>query len=696
MDRSRVRAPRRFGMLVLAMVAATLVPVGGAAGANDGSVWQWGYFIGPLNYPIGSTPFLTGAKAVAAGSTGGVAAVKADGTVMHWARFQWEPCEDDPSYECGFSTSVVTVPGLRDVVAVAAGDWHFVALRSDGTVWTWGREAGLVGHPVQDGDEFDSYQRYVLGSQCRATADDVPAQVTGLGGIVAISAGDHHTLALDDAGVLWAWGMNWHGELGDGSLFDRDVPVPVLTGVAAMAAGAGQSVAVLDTGAVLAWGLGNPSPTRVDGLRGIREVATGADHVLGLAHDGTVWAWGGNGSGQLGDGTYEDRIQPVQVVGLPGPVKTVAAGAHVSFAVTMAGALWGWGSNGHTNQLGLPDAPPSSDGFIQARTTAVPIRVGAEDAFGGAPIKAISASDGEWLFRDLAKVVAIGDLPNTEPTIAQPCEAKCRAPLLTGAAEPGALVDVYEGARRIGTATTNAAGQWELPAALDNGSHTLEAVAHNAAGVARSAPTSFEVSFAGYRDTEILERVLEDHTGMGEGVADVVRADRSTGALEVRSTVRETLPAGIWHGEEALGSVRALATGNVISEFPVSGCGTFQVALVIADVLAEVTADVPQLGVQFARAAGAEVKALGTFLYYPCPDASCAPTASVTDASVIARLDAPDAPEVVTLKAALPSPRGFTGEGVVRVIGGLHTDALVSGNGIATAHVKGTFLSCLI
>ncbi len=87
------------------------------------------------------------------------------------------------------------------------------------------------------------------------------------------------------AGASWAWGNDFYGQLGDGTATARFGPVQVK--------GEG--------------GIGN--------LTGVSSVAAGEGHSLALKGDGTVWAWGGNGYGQLGDGTTMDRSTPVQVKG---------------------------------------------------------------------------------------------------------------------------------------------------------------------------------------------------------------------------------------------------------------------------------------------------------------------------------------------------------------------------------------------
>lgn len=127
---------------------------------------------------------------------------------------------------------------------IAAGDTHTVALKSDGTVWSWGYNAsGQLG----DG---------------RTIRQVEPVQVTGLTSVTAIAAGFGHSVALRSDGTVWVWGDNSSGQLGDGTERDRSTPVPV------MASG---SVPLDDVIAIEASGY----------------------YSVALKSDGTVWCWGG-------------------------------------------------------------------------------------------------------------------------------------------------------------------------------------------------------------------------------------------------------------------------------------------------------------------------------------------------------------------------------------------------------------------
>ncbi|MFP5319572.1 MAG: hypothetical protein ACLGI2_14920 [Acidimicrobiia bacterium] len=199
----------------------------------------------------------------------------------------------------------------------------------------------------------------------RTTTDrQAPTAVPGMSGVVSVSAGGYHTLALRGDGTVWAWGWNGTGQLGDGTTLDRHAPVRVagLDGVVAVAAGTFHSLAVRGDGTVWAWGwnavgqLGDGTtasrlaPVRVEGLGDVVSVSAGSYHSAAVRDDATAWTWGWNGTGQLGDGTTTDRLHPVRVarVDMVHGLATIAAGGlHTQAQSTFVDSLaWGWNGYG--------------------------------------------------------------------------------------------------------------------------------------------------------------------------------------------------------------------------------------------------------------------------------------------------------------------------------------------------------------
>jgi len=255
-------------------------------------------------------------------------AVREDGTVWTWGREISDRTD---------GTSDHTLPeqilALNQVVAVAGGGRHALALKADGTVWAWGYNGN-----GQAGDGKG------LPGDGHTGTTTVPVEVSGLRAVVAIAAGGAHSLAVKADGTLWAWGFNEYGQLGNGSNADSYAPVqvPGLANVVAAVGGEHYSLALKSDGTVWAWGrnregeLGNDTntdsnlPVWVSGLNGVISLApaSGAKHCLALKSDGTVWAWGYNASGQLGNGGATDSNVPIQVPGIRGAIEIAAGGAH--------------------------------------------------------------------------------------------------------------------------------------------------------------------------------------------------------------------------------------------------------------------------------------------------------------------------------------------------------------------------------
>ena len=182
--------------------------------------------------------------------------------------------------------------------------------------------------------------------------------VSGLENVIKVSAGLEHAVALKSDGSVWTWGRNDRGQLGNGMTEDSRLPVAAkdLLRITDVAAGMFHTLALSSDGKVWAWGrnshgqLGNGSnedsrvPVQVSGLSGVVKIAAGMYHSVAVRSDGTVYAWGRNVYGQLGDGSNKDRNSPAQVSGVSG-VTNVAAGLHHTVVVAAGKEVWAWGWN---------------------------------------------------------------------------------------------------------------------------------------------------------------------------------------------------------------------------------------------------------------------------------------------------------------------------------------------------------------
>jgi alpha-tubulin suppressor-like RCC1 family protein len=295
-------------------------------------------------------------------------ALATDGGVWAWGA--------NPQGELGNGTRIPrTTPGrvaggalipFDDVVDIAAGISRALVVRSDGSVWTWGRD------PIGPGSNL------------------LPVRVSGIVNAVAVACGADFNLALRDDGRVWSWGVNSFGQLGNGTTANRATPalIPGLAAVRSIAAGPTASFAVKSNGDVVAWGsgsgglLGNGGmtnssiPVAVANLSNIEQVSAGF-HGLARTTAGDVWVWGFCGSGESGDGTpFAVHPTPVQIAALQ-DITAIAAGLSHDLALQSDGTVWAWG-RGLEGQTG--------DGANQDRATpvVVPLPTGQRGAGVGA------------------------------------------------------------------------------------------------------------------------------------------------------------------------------------------------------------------------------------------------------------------------------------------------------------------------
>jgi len=237
---------------------------------------------------------------------------------------------------------------------------HSAIVKRDGTLWTWGNNSdGQIG----DGTMLMRSTPYLALQE-----------------VTVASAGGIQTLAVRTNGDLYAWGGNTRGQVGDNTTSRKVFPVWInttntggqLPRITDVSAGENHSLAITTTGDLYAWGdnsrgqlgvgVGISSslrPMKVPGISEVIAVSAGSEYTMAITENGDLYAWGRNSSGQLGDGTTDDKFLPVNLgglgVGLDGGVTNVSASfgrdsAH-TVAVKWDGSLWAWGAN-HNGQLG--------------------------------------------------------------------------------------------------------------------------------------------------------------------------------------------------------------------------------------------------------------------------------------------------------------------------------------------------------
>ncbi|HEY5912009.1 MAG TPA: immunoglobulin domain-containing protein [Verrucomicrobiae bacterium] len=228
-------------------------------------------------------------------------------------------------------------PGLTNIVAVAAGEFHSAALRADGTVVGWGQ----VGTPsnMTNITALGAGWNYSLGLKADTTVvvsgvnDSVRTIPAGLSNVVAIAAGGSHCLALTIDGRVSAWGYNYYGQ--------TNVPAG-LSNIVAVAAGDEHSLALKADGTVVVWGDNDWGQLNVPaGLTNVVAIAAGFQHSLALRADGTLAVWGANYAGATN--------MPSGIT----DVIAISAGGHHNVALRSDRTLISWG-DGSIGQASPP------------------------------------------------------------------------------------------------------------------------------------------------------------------------------------------------------------------------------------------------------------------------------------------------------------------------------------------------------
>jgi alpha-tubulin suppressor-like RCC1 family protein len=328
---------------------------------NDGTLWCWGNDIRDGN-PVGqidgvanhkSTPVQIGAntwKMVATGRYHWMA-IRTDGTLWGQGDNRADFAIDAGKLGTGnntatkYSSPVQIAGGGTNWKSIACGESHTGAIKTDGTLWMWGwNNEGALGLNI-------SY----AGNDAVPWAHRSSPVQTVAGGTnwKQLSLGQNSVAAVKTDGTLWTWGANWSGQLGDGTTTSRSSPVQI-AGTTWKQVSIGDSLcgAIKTDGTLWMWGynanggMGDGTTTSrsspvqtIAGGTNWKVVSCGMRSVMSIKTDGTLWGWGYNGSdyapygGGLGDGTRVDKLSPVQIYGGGTNWKIIAAGNKTSLAI---------------------------------------------------------------------------------------------------------------------------------------------------------------------------------------------------------------------------------------------------------------------------------------------------------------------------------------------------------------------------
>ena len=252
-----------------------------AAVKTDGTLWLWGYGNGGalgndsivnISSPIQTISAGTNWKKVSIGRH--TAAIKTDGTLWVWGCNITAGLGDNTVISK--STPVQTISGGTNWKSVSIGTFHTAAMKTDGTLWTWG-----------------SNNFGVLGTDTAVATAYSPVQtISSVNTWKQVNSGDRHIAAIKTDGTLWLWGRNCYGALGDNCFRNASSPVQTVSG----------------------------------GTNWFNVSARGFN-TAAIKTDGTLWVWGNGGGGQIGDNVRVGRSSPVQTISAGTDWRSVNAGA---------------------------------------------------------------------------------------------------------------------------------------------------------------------------------------------------------------------------------------------------------------------------------------------------------------------------------------------------------------------------------
>jgi alpha-tubulin suppressor-like RCC1 family protein len=338
-----------FGKLS-SSISSTTTP----APSIGGQLWVWGSnSYGALGNGDTPNPQSSPVQTIAGGSDWQtssarglyVSAIKTDGTLWTWGRNSYGQLGDNTTVNK--DSPIQTVAFSTDWASVNCGSSSMAAIKKDGTLWTWG-----YNYHGQLGDNT-------------TTNRSSPVQTNAFGNTwQQVSGGYAHKAAIKTDGTLWTWGLNYDGQLGDGtySSFNKRSPLQTVsygTDWSYVACGNSYTMAIKTDGTLWGWGknsygqLGINTTTKLNspvqeitGGTNWNAVACGYAMTVATKTDGTLWAWGSNLYGELGDNTVSlPKSSPVQTVAGGTNWASAHAGTFIAGGIKKDGSLWMWGYN---------------------------------------------------------------------------------------------------------------------------------------------------------------------------------------------------------------------------------------------------------------------------------------------------------------------------------------------------------------
>ena len=282
-------------------------------------------------------------------------AIRSDGTLWVWGRGTQGQIGDNTIVSKSSPVQTITF-GTNWKQAFANERAFSGGIKTDGTLWMWGDNStgGLGDNTITH--RSSPVQTVAFGTNWK--------QVCG-----SSLTGNQFAVATKTDGTLWCWGFNTSGQLGDNTIIKKSSPVQTVafgTNWKQVDCGAAHTAAIKTDSTLWSWGLNTSgqlgdntrtsrsSPVQtIAGGTNWKQVACGSSHTAAIKTDGTLWTWGNNYQGQLGHNTSstQPRSSPVQTIAYGTNWKQVSGGTNHTAAIKTDGTLWCWGLN-TSGQLG--------------------------------------------------------------------------------------------------------------------------------------------------------------------------------------------------------------------------------------------------------------------------------------------------------------------------------------------------------
>ncbi len=297
-------------------------------------------------------------------------AIKTDNSLRVWGSQYSNGTNTNGSYDY----DIITTPThkMSDVQYASSGFTHYAAIKTDGSLWMWGRQyCGEFGNgsttgsstptkvlssgirTVSAGGQYTAIVkndntlwmcgRNDFGQIGNGKTDIVKTFTQVLRNVETAVAGWGVSFAVTEDKSLYAWGRNDKGQLLNDTVEYDSTPKVILQDVTNVSASATESnifAAIKTNGDLVIWGENYRIPKILD--KNVSSVSVGKDYLIYIKNDASIWAFGVNNYGQLGIGTFEVPQSPVKVMD---NAKEVKAACESSFALKNNGSVWSWGRN---------------------------------------------------------------------------------------------------------------------------------------------------------------------------------------------------------------------------------------------------------------------------------------------------------------------------------------------------------------